>query len=407
MSQLHGALRQSTRSLRQMLISYWLGSSLLLGIALTCLDIWDQRQQIVREGDQATHMVVSTLRSSLSEMEIQRVLESYDQSNRQQRFDRVNLLLVLDRNGQIAYTSRPTWRTLMITDPLMDQIAGDDPDFRAVVACFRHNSGDCMQLRSDDWHVHFSGQSVVRPVWIPAKDLGLPREPLLVLVNFDAGMVISDLLQDLPAMFLLATLIALLLTVVLWYVISGRLLPQLIEAGQVDALTQLINRTTFMEMAMELLAEAEERRGDLVFAILDIDHFKRINDSYGHGCGDAALSSVGSLLLTVTRPEDLVCRFGGEEFALLLSVPRETGDKVLERLRLQLAMNRLSYQGHRIPLTASIGAAATSDCGYNLDFLYNAADKALYAAKRAGRNRLEWNSGNLISRLPSPLPEGN
>jgi diguanylate cyclase (GGDEF)-like protein len=203
----------------------------------------------------------------------------------------------------------------------------------------------------------------------------------------------------LPGLLLISSLIATLLGAGLWYAISARMLPQLIEATQTDALTQLMTRTSFMDTAMELLADSEERQGDLVFAILDIDHFKRINDTYGHGCGDAALSSVGSLLLTVTRPEDLVCRFGGEEFAMLISAQREAGTKVLERLRLQLEMNRLSYNGHRIPLTASIGAAATSQCGYNIDFLYNAADKALYAAKQQGRNRLEWNAGELVSRL--------
>jgi diguanylate cyclase (GGDEF)-like protein len=65
-------------------------------------------------------------------------------------------------------------------------------------------------------------------------------------------------------------------------------------------------------------------------------------------------------------------------------------------------MNRLRYNGHNIPLTVSIGAAATAQCGYNVDFLYNSADKALYTAKRRGRNRLEWNDGELVSRLSLP-----
>lgn len=402
MTALPGPQRESSRSVRQLLISYWLGSSLLISVILTMIDVWDQRQQIVREGEQTTQMLVSSLQAGLSESQRQKLLESYDQSNRLQSFNRVNLLLMLDRTGRIIHSSRSTWQTLMIHDPLMDQIAGDDPDFAEVVACFRRRSSDCMQLRSQDWHVHFHGITVVRPMSVPSKDLGLPRESFLMLVNFDKGMLISDVLQDLPALFLIATLIATLLTGSLWYMISGRLLPQLLEASQIDALTQLVNRSTFMEMAMDVLAEAEERKGDLVFAILDLDHFKRINDTYGHGCGDAALASVGALLLTVTRPEDLVCRFGGEEFAVLLSVPREAGNKALERLRLQLSMNSLTYKSHRIPLSVSIGAAATSDCGYNLDFLYNAADKALYAAKNGGRNRLEWNAGDLVSRLASP-----
>lgn len=150
---------------------------------------------------------------------------------------------------------------------------------------------------------------------------------------------------------------------------------------------------------MDLLAEAEERNGELVFAILDIDHFKRINDTHGHDCGDVALVSVAAVLATVLRPDDLICRFGGEEFALLLSTSKDQGRKVLERLRLQLEMNRVGYNGHQLPITASIGAAATEDCGHNLDYLYNAADKALYVAKRAGRNRLEWSDPQSLSRL--------
>ena len=84
---------------------------------------------------------------------------------------------------------------------------------------------------------------------------------------------------------------------------------------------------------------------------------------------------------------------------MLIEAPREAGAKALERLRLQLEMNSLLHNGNRIPLTVSIGAAATAQCGYNVDFLYNAADKALYTAKRRGRNRLQWNDGELVSRL--------
>lgn len=401
MSSLPSSLRHSTRVLRRLLLTYWVGSVLLIGAGLTVIDLLEQRQQMVREGEQIAHMVSSALRTPMTTRQRQVLLEAYGQTNRLHRVEGLNVLMVIDASGHIAYSSRPTWRTLLVSDPLLDQVAGDDPDFRGVVECFRGKQGDCMQIRSVDWHVHLSGFTVIRPVSMPAPDLGLPRQPYLVLVNFDAGMLISDVLQDVPTLLVLAVLISSLLWAGLWLSLSRGLLPQLVEATQTDALTQLINRTSFMEQAMDLLADAEERRAELVFAILDIDHFKRINDTYGHGCGDAALSSVGALLLTVTRPDDLVCRFGGEEFALLLSASRDAGNKALERLRLQLEMNRLNYNGHHIPLTVSIGAAASSDCGYNIDFLYNASDKALYAAKHGGRNRLEWNTGELISRLPS------
>jgi diguanylate cyclase (GGDEF)-like protein len=399
---LPSSLRQTGQFLRQLLITYWLGSTLVISTALTLYDLWEHQKQTVREGEQITHLVASSLRIPMTSKQRQQLLESYTQTNRPQRFDRVNVTLVLDRSGKVAYSSRPAWQALPISDRLFRQMGQDDPDFSAVVQCFQRQDTSCMELRSEDWNLHLSGISIVRPVWMPPTDLGLPRQPFLVVVNFDAGMLSSDVLQDVPWLVLISAMIAAVLAAGLWYVISARMLPQLVEASQMDALTQLMHRTPFMDLAMEVLAEAEERQGDLVFAILDIDHFKRINDTYGHGCGDAALASVGSLLLTVTRPEDLVCRFGGEEFAMLISAPREAGAKALERLRLQLEMNRLRYNGHNIPLTVSIGAAATAQCGYNVDFLYNSADKALYTAKHRGRNRLEWNDGELVSRLSLP-----
>lgn len=400
MTSLPTTLRHSSRFLRQLLLFTWLGSTLLVGTALTLVNIRDHQESIVREAALAAHLVASTLRTPLSDPQRQQLMQAYGQTSRIHSMDGMNVLLVIDHSGRIVFTSRPTWRMLSIEDPLFDRMEGDDPDFRTVVDCFRRNRSDCMELRSEDWHLHLGGFTVVRNVSIPATDLGLPRQTFLVLVNLDAGMLISDVIQDLPGIALLAVVISGLLCSGLWFSLSTRLLPQLLEASQTDTLTQLMSRTAFMELAMDQLAEAEERKGDLIFAILDLDHFKSINDTYGHGCGDAALASVGSLLLTVTRPEDLVCRFGGEEFAMLLSTPRATGNKVLERLRMQLEMNHLHYLGHRIPLSASIGAAASAECGYNLDFLYNAADKALYTAKRGGRNRIAWNSGELVSRLP-------
>ncbi|MFM7086169.1 MAG: diguanylate cyclase [Cyanobium sp.] len=400
-------LKGSSRLLRDLLLAHWLGSTLLLTAILATIDLFDHRWQVQREVDLAAHIVESVLRTPMPDINRQQLLEAYDQSTRVHQADVVNVLMVLDRSGRILYSSRPTWRSLNIDDPLFSQMGNDDPAFATMLRCFRSSDADddCTSGNHSRWQLHLSGYTDVRAVSLPGNDLGLPRRSFLVVVNFDTGMLIADFLQDLPPLLLLSALLSLLLCIVLWLLISTRLLPQVVETSQTDSLTNLMNRTSFMELAMDVLAEAEERQADLVFAILDIDHFKRINDTYGHGCGDAALASVGSLLLTVTRPEDLVCRFGGEEFAMLLSTGRQSGTKVLERLRLQLEMNRVSYRGHKLPITVSIGAAATHECGFNLDFLYNSADKALYAAKHGGRNRLEWNSGKLLSsRLPlSPV----
>ncbi|MFM7362582.1 MAG: diguanylate cyclase domain-containing protein [Cyanobium sp.] len=408
MIELPSNLRRSARSVAGWLLVYWFASSLLISGAFALFRLWEQRERMMRDGAHAAHVVAASLRTPLTRAQREELLEAYGQPDNVHRIEGMNVLLVVDDSGRIAYSSRSAWRSLNISDSLLDQMAGDDEDFRAVVNCFRSRSSDCMALRSIDWHLHWSGFTVVRPVSMPPMDLGLPKQSFLVLVNFDAGVLVGEVLQSLPGLMLFAALISALLTAGLWLLFTTRLLPELMEDSQVDALTQLSIRTTFMDQAMELLVDAEESKGDLVFAILDLDEFKIINDTYGHSCGDAALASVGSLLLAVTRPQDLVCRFGGEEFALLLPLDRDTASKVLERMRLQLMMNSLVHNGHRIHLSVSIGAAATAQCGYNLDFLYNAADKALYVAKEAGRNRVEWNAGELFSRLPitaAPAPQ--
>lgn len=393
--------RHSSGFVRRYLLGCWLVSSILLSFFLALYDIWEHHRHIVREGEQTAHVVSASLRTRLTNQQRQQLLVAYGHTNRMVRFDRMNWLLVVDGTGRIAYTSRPAWRSLRIIDSTFETITSDDANFRAVVQCLRERATDCMELRSGNWPIRLSGFTLVRPVSQPPMDLGLPRQNFLVLVNFDSGMLVGDFLQDLPILMLWVLLVSSLLLLALWYGTTRGLMPEFLEASNKDSLTQLINRTSFMEQAMDVLAEAEERQTEFIFAILDLDHFKRINDTYGHGCGDAALASVGRLLLTVTRPDDLVCRFGGEEFALLLSMSRSEGSKALERLRLQLEMNCLHYNGYKVPLTASLGAAATKQCGYSIDFLYNSADKALYAAKHAGRNRVEWNAGEITSRLPS------
>ena len=399
MIRLPSFIKDSSAFVRYWLLSFWLGSSLLIGVVLGLLDVVERHREVIQEGEAARHLVEVLLRSPIQEQERQAMVEAYSQSSNAHRLDGMNMLLVVNSRGEIAYTSRPSWRGLRIDDPLTTMVETDDADFFAVSECFRLRHDDCMELSSTDLRLRFGSFTVVRPVEQPPRDLGLPKEAFLVVVNFDSGLVLMDFSQDLLAVAVLALLLGLLLTVGLWLFLNLRLLPRLSEAAQMDGLTRLMNRTTFMELALDQLAEAEDRNGAMVFVILDIDHFKRINDTYGHDFGDAALVTVGAMLATVLRPDDLVCRFGGEEFALLLSADKASSSKILERLRLQLEMSRFGHEGHQVSITASIGAASTGDCGYNLDYLYAAADKALYAAKNGGRNRVEWKDAQLISRL--------
>lgn len=400
MSEKPAPLGDSSRILADVLLRFWLGGSLLIASALMVFNLALRHQDLIRGAEQLVTLVRSSLQAALPPASLEQLLDNILSDQHEERLDGVNLVLLVDQQGRITYSSRPSWRQLRIDDPLVSGSAPGDRDFQRLVRCFRAGRSDCLAIHSSDKGLQLASFSVIRPVEVQARRPSpLTRQQRLVIVNFDPGMVLARPVGDLPVILSLAGLLAGLLSLLLGSTLQGQLVPRLRDEAQTDGLTRLMTRTLFMELAKDLLVEAEESGAEMVFAILDLDHFKRINDTYGHVYGDAALAQVGELLAIVTRPQDLVCRFGGEEFALLLNGSRESGAKDLERLRLQLEMTRLNHGGHQIPLRASFGAAASSSCGYNLDYLYTCADQGLYAAKQSGRNRVGWNDGERFKRL--------
>ncbi|MDE2089234.1 MAG: GGDEF domain-containing protein [Gammaproteobacteria bacterium] len=124
--------------------------------------------------------------------------------------------------------------------------------------------------------------------------------------------------------------------------------------------------------------------------MLDVDHFKAINDTYGHPTGDQVLQAVSALLTKEVRPEDVAVRYGGEEFVVLLpETPHDGALVAAERIRNTLATSPIAVvEGRQVTVTASIGVASFPKLGDTQDTLIAAADRALYAAKQAGRNRV-------------------
>lgn len=164
----------------------------------------------------------------------------------------------------------------------------------------------------------------------------------------------------------------------------------LIEQATTDPLTGLKNRRAFFENGEKYLSIARRYRTDLSVLLIDLDHFKRINDSHGHHVGDEALVACAELLRRMTRNEDTVARIGGEEFALLLPDTNRLGAAVLgERIRAAFERERFLLGGQPLALTVSVGLASFgADDAETLDQLVNIADRRLYLAKQNGRNRL-------------------
>lgn len=157
-----------------------------------------------------------------------------------------------------------------------------------------------------------------------------------------------------------------------------------------DPLTALYNRRFMDEWLSCELPRSGRTRRPMSVLIADLDHFKRVNDTYGHECGDLVLREVGALLRSSVRESDIACRIGGEEFVLLLS---ETGLQdamaIAEKLRGLIGALTVIYQDQPLgPITVSIGVAEYPRHGSSALLLLRAADSALYAAKTAGRNRV-------------------
>lgn len=151
-----------------------------------------------------------------------------------------------------------------------------------------------------------------------------------------------------------------------------------------DSLSNLLNRRSWYELSHR---KWEADKG-VSFVMLDIDHFKKVNDTYGHECGDLVIQSVSQTLLEQTREYDIVGRLGGEEFGILLPQTRlEEAHIIAERIRQKVSATIISYKGKEVRITVSLGLIQNNDTIDDFNTLIVLGDKCLYQAKAEGRNR--------------------
>lgn len=175
-----------------------------------------------------------------------------------------------------------------------------------------------------------------------------------------------------------------------------KLRDQLRDQSIRDPLTGLFNRRYMLETCRREFSRAARARQPVSVLSIDVDHFKKFNDNHGHDAGDTVLREVGNCLEGVFRNEDVACRFGGEEFVVVLpGASIEIGAKRAEELRVKIEALSVRYLEKNLPrVTISVGVAAFPEAGDNSQSVLKAADDALYRAKESGRNRVELAAGS-------------
>ena len=161
--------------------------------------------------------------------------------------------------------------------------------------------------------------------------------------------------------------------------------------ADIDALTELLNRRSFLEFAEEAMAKFRHDRHAFAVLMIDIDHFKKINDNLGHTAGDVVIQAVASLIAKALRPGDRAARFGGEEFVVLLSeISAHAAVEVAERVRGLVASSPIVSNGDELRATVSVGIALSDESDRDIRELIERSDLALYRAKGSGRNCLAF-----------------
>jgi diguanylate cyclase (GGDEF)-like protein len=155
----------------------------------------------------------------------------------------------------------------------------------------------------------------------------------------------------------------------------------------IDGLTGVFNKRYFIEALEKEMSRAQRYGRPLSILMFDIDHFKRVNDNYGHLAGDYVLQALARLISTRARREEIFARYGGEEFVILLPETQNEGAMELaEQLRKRVASYTFVFEGEEIPITVSIGVATTRGEGIPESEFIKRADEKLYQAKAEGRN---------------------
>jgi diguanylate cyclase (GGDEF)-like protein len=401
------------RALKVFLWALGLGTA-VLSLGLTLNLVVEDSREVRDHALEIRSMVATVFRlEQVDRYRLYGLLSRYRQQHNNDLQDGINYILVVDRSGQIALSSRRAWDRLSLSDPLLSRTESDDPAFRSIQDCFSRQApapswgtSSCFKEYSGFYLPTSESYTIGLPVSVLGDQVGSLSANYLVVVNFDPSIASGQFLVRIGFIVASVLFAILFFLSVLAFFLYRSLLPALKAFAEVDDLTGLTNRKACMDLGIRLLARAEREQLPCVIGILDLDNFKSINDTYGHQCGDFVLRAVSTALADSIHEGDLLARLGGEEFLVMAQCSSAHGQMVMERLRTEVERISPQWQGRSVKVTLSIGLASTEQFGYNLNHLYSQADSALYRAKQQGRNRTCWSSAGQLDAMLDPWSPG-
>ena len=282
-------------------------------------------------------------------------------------------------------------------------VSGDD-DGGLVGQTFRHNAGLVSMVVQNKHPLPYRGEYDEKRQIVFTKRLAPPSMPSIVVLPLsvhDRALGALVLGSRRPKAFgdavrgtleVLASHMAVSLA-------NARMVKRLEELATLDGLTGLLNKRAMLEMAEQKMVAAKRFHRKLSVLVTDIDHFKKVNDTYGHDVGDVVIKGLGDILRRAKRNTDAVARFGGEEFVIICEETDARSamllaERVREELKRTVFHAKSASGAQTLQVTCSVGVATFPDAGETWDEMFKAADEALYVSKRSGRDRsTAWTPG--------------
>jgi diguanylate cyclase (GGDEF)-like protein len=239
----------------------------------------------------------------------------------------------------------------------------------------------------------FSGEEVGMAAWLTGVALSLYAALLLLRVAVFLRFDVADyptLARDVRRFWLEGSLVMnSALAFGFMFLSAAKQRVELLWHAQADELTGLLNRWALTRIALREISRCGRAKGVVSVVMMDLDGLKGLNDSLGHGCGDAVLQAVAGALRETVREQDSVARIGGDEFCILLpDAGLAEAAAAAERVRSKVTALSVSYRGEVVRVNASLGVASSEACGLSLQCLMEKSDAALYRAKRGGKNQV-------------------